>query len=147
MGVLKSILEWWKYERLAHYPELAHLNRDVALKRLRAIEKVVSQERRSARLRAIPWILGGWAAIVALLIYGHAPLHFPLWFALVAYPLVLNYADYRVTRRRIRALIHHERWGRPPDSCVECGYDMRGSPSSTCPECGFDSLTKPRGYE
>jgi len=30
------------------------------------------------------------------------------------------------------------RWSRPENTCIRCGYDLRGCPTSVCPECGMD---------
>lgn len=149
MASLQPIRDWFKYERLQSYRALSHLPRDVALKRLSAVEKSVHRERAPQRrfvaVAAVVLLTG--SLMCALLLDARNPLlHLPI-FATNALSIFWGFSDGRIVKRRLRALVEYERESRLSASCIECGYDMRGSPSSTCPECGFDSLAKPDGYE
>ncbi len=119
------VADWWKYGRLSAYPVLSPLERDAALKRVKAHE-------REARRACQPWFAIGVAGSIAFVI---------AWYALASgsavlarfsmlscIPLVIVSCLFQ---RRIKwyvtmKLEAEENGGRLA-RCIECDFDLRAS--------------------
>ena len=66
----------------------------------------------------------------------------PVWIGIVHLPATLLFLagviQALVLGNRFATAYAQRRRGRPSNTCVSCGYDLRGCPTSICPECGTD---------
>ena len=133
MTALRRISDWFKYERLHHYPALAAFGREAAMKRLQAYER---EERAACK----PWLATAHVLIVVLILLWAAAAYFhPVanaFMIVMQIPgWVLQFALHRRIRRRVEAKVAAELRDGRLWKCVECDYDLRAS-ETWCPECG-----------
>jgi hypothetical protein len=132
MTQTSRLSNWFKYERLHHYPELACFEPAEALKRLQVYEK---EERDAIQ----PWLTFVWMLIGAFGIAWVCFMYFKVGNALIIVAQVplftTQYFIYLRVRRRVRAKVAAELGDGRLWTCIECGYDLRAS-ADRCPECG-----------
>ena len=129
------IADWFKYERLAHFPELRAFPREAALRRLEIFER---EERRASAgwLRLAYWGLAFWVFlwIGGMYLYGQGLHSQGIWMLIPQW--LFTYALHLRIRRRVAAKVEAELSGGRLKSCLECGYDLRGTTGVRCSECG-----------
>jgi hypothetical protein len=133
MCALRNISDWFKYERLHHYPTLAAFDREAALKRLRAYER---EERDACE----PWFTMVRVLFAALLVVWAVTAYlFPItnaFIIVIQIPVwVLQFTFHRRIRDRVEAKVAAELRDGRLWKCVECDYDLRAS-ETRWPECG-----------
>ncbi|MDB5297422.1 MAG: hypothetical protein JWO31_3405 [Phycisphaerales bacterium] len=143
MTWFQRLADWFRYQRLHHYPVLAGVDRDVAMARLRAADRA---ERRACR-PAI-WLVGGVVAAagsvaLAMRVAGRQPFWSSVLIGLPSLAsLMMQVALYHRVRSRLAAMLAAERQDGRLWQCMDCGYDLRASPDR-CPECGAAVRVEP----
>jgi hypothetical protein len=134
LSFFRKISDWFKYERLHHYPALKAFDRPDALRRLKVYEQ---QERKACQ----PWLnlvhvyILALSVLVLVMAYYNRFVALELPFIISVPGWVVQYVIYRRIRRRVKAKVEAELHGGRLWTCFECGYDLRSS-TEQCPECG-----------